>query len=1660
MKKKYQKIKLLVLLFLLISSFSFAANSIDIKNITNSRITIEINIDSVKFEDKKVNNIDYQIPQLPGLEHSSIKDEEEFQLPVIPKMIGVPPEGYISVNVTSSHNYQLKDKSILYNPKLKDDNGMLVPDYSRMPEMSTIKGKHPGELIEKEILGFVGNRRFASVKIFPLQYNSETHVLTVYDKISLSVRIHGKTEPNKLISTKSYIDEVAPKLVVNNDYSKYWRKEREQTAEFTKWKDKNEISSFKMYIAEKGIYKVTYSYLNDTLSYWQDSLSQDYIIDFDVDELNPKNLGLFHKGEDVPIYFYGEDDGSFDEGDYFEFYADINHGRNSFYDHYSLENCFVLKKLSDKKGARLAVEDGGIYETDPREYTEPYYYDFKVHFEEQLKFKYLSKHEKKREDYWFWAERKAPSMSEFALNLKHPLDTNARRASVLVNLMGQTYYESGGNVNNGRHHVQAFINDAQLGSSIWSGQNEAEIVNSDISNQTLKHGENSLYISMPDDLGADVDKVLLDYVEVEYWREFIAYKNYLEFHKPKIHEPGLFQFRITQFDTTRIDVYKPGISKFENLSIESSLPEGGPPFILTFQDQVYDPNTKYIAITDDEKLQPERVVPRYPSNLKNPQNQADYIVISKRNFLQEDIISEFTNNWYLKAGLNVKPVSMEAIFDEFNGGIRSAYAIRDFLKYAYNNWQTPSVKYVLLIGEGCQDEKTAAYSEEFSIIPVKYSWSYDVGATVDDNFYACIVGDDELPDLVLSRIPIWQKEQLAPTLQKTIQYHQNPNYNDAWRNHVVLIAGGNQFINQNERLLKKYITDDYRVSRVYPSLSSSDPYWGSTTILKDHIDDGTAFIQFMGHGGGHIWSDLNIMDLADISTLFNDNYPVITSLTCYTSNFVSAEPKVSCLGQKFIIEPEKGAIGFFGGAGKGFLAQDEDFEEFVLNNLTNRGMRNFALVNNIAKIEYYLNNGFGYDTKTFVRAFNYLGDPAIKMPFPTNKLQTNMNSHQFVEGDTAKFYVNNPEDNLDRVAYYVADEERLIPSPQAPEEMQQVELYNIQQDMYRPEGYKYYIDTTYAGDEYEQIIHTYAYNDTADYMGHTKFMVGNAMLFDIHTKPENPLLGDSIRVHAKICSKDGVDSARVAWWLVEEDMHYLDLQHTQDFDYQTEKKIDGFEDTKTINYKVQWWETGGEMHESEEYRFTLQSPDLQVIGFHQSINEKTPAFKIDIRNTGEVDFPPESNNKSAYKISIYNGAEEVSSILTNKEIGVTETADFYLSNNLSSGNYTLTVIANSDTTYLEDYYSNNMLTEDFDINNHLVTYDTATEFSTIDLNGLVKIPAGTVNEDTYFYFNNIDSLIETNQPDLEQIPLESGEFINYELGVYDSSGLANDNKLFKDVEFKFNYLPTDTIAQTAAENGDLYIYRYNSEYSQWIQVGGLIDLDEATVSYPFINKLGIYSIFYNKDKLSPAIDANVEGQEFTKGEFVDKQATFSLIVQDRNGVNPASIELLLDGEHVDDYTLATEDINAIPLQYQIDVQQGSHTFLVSATDNNGNYKEEVVNFSVQEEFKIINIGNYPNPVSSKTSDPDNEGRTRFTYTLTTAADDVRIKIFTVSGRLVNELKDLSTACGYHEYPRATKGWNCVDFDDRKLANGVYFYKVIAKRGSKTIEKIEKMAILR
>ncbi len=112
---------------------------------------------------------------------------------------------------------------------------------------------------------------------------------------------------------------------------------------------------FKINTGKDGIYRLTYDNLVDA--------------GFPVDTEDPRNFQVFHRGEEVSIYVSGEEDGTFDSGDYIDFFGRRNDGTqdtelylrpsyqpHTFYNLFSDTTAFFLTPASTL-GRRMALSD-------------------------------------------------------------------------------------------------------------------------------------------------------------------------------------------------------------------------------------------------------------------------------------------------------------------------------------------------------------------------------------------------------------------------------------------------------------------------------------------------------------------------------------------------------------------------------------------------------------------------------------------------------------------------------------------------------------------------------------------------------------------------------------------------------------------------------------------------------------------------------------------------------------------------------------------------------------------------------------------------------------------------------------------------------------------------------------------------------------------------------------------------------------------------------------------------------------------------------------------------------------------------------------------------------------------------------------------------------
>lgn len=221
--------------------------------------------------------------------------------------------------------------------------------------------------------------------------------------------------------------------------------------------------------------------------------------------------------------------------------------------------------------------------------------------------------------------------------------------------------------------------------------------------------------------------------------------------------------------------------------------------------------------------------------------------------------------------------------------------------------------------------------------------------------------------------------------------------------------------------------------------------------------------------------------------------------------------------------------------------------------------------------------------------------------------------------------------------------------------------------------------------------------------------------------------------------------------------------------------------------------------------------------------------------------------------------------------------------------------------------------------------------------------------------------------------------------------------------------------------------------------------------------------FFNviRDEVSPAMDVTFDGVYIVDGDVISPTPMIEVELRDNNNfifkTDTLGFEMMM-GEVCESgcelqrisfsdpaviFTPATENEN-FKVQYQPDeLANGNYLLQVNATDASGNQAgigPYEINFEVVNESTITHFYPYPNPFSTST---------RFVFTLTGSEipDQIKIQIFTVSGKLVreitqDELGPLRIGNNISEY-----AWDGRDEFGDLLANGTYLYRVKIQHSS-------------
>jgi hypothetical protein len=118
-------------------------------------------------------------------------------------------------------------------------------------------------------------------------------------------------------------------------------------------------------------------------------------------------------------------------------------------------------------------------------------------------------------------------------------------------------------------------------------------------------------------------------------------------------------------------------------------------------------------------------------------------------------------------------------------------------------------------------------------------------------------------------------------------------------------------------------------------------------------------------------------------------------------------------------------------------------------------------------------------------------------------------------------------------------------------------------------------------------------------------------------------------------------------------------------------------------------------------------------------------------------------------------------------------------------------------------------------------------------------------------------------------------------------------------------------------------------------------------------------------------------------------------------------------------------------------------------------ESNIESFACEPDLELSGVTNYPNPFNP------NKGSTQIRYKLSKDADDVKIRIYDITGSLVVELYGDTQGEGTTIMTK----YNDVAWDGRNgrgdmVMNGIYPFEIIAKSGGKTVSGRGKMAVLK
>lgn len=396
----------------------------------------------------------------------------------------------------------------------------------------------------------------------------------------------------------------------------------------------------------------------------------------------------------------------------------------------------------------------------------------------------------------------------------------------------------------------------------------------------------------------------------------------------------------------------------------------------------------------------------------------EYLVITNEELTGQ--AQRLATHHKLNSDLNSKVVTLNQIYNEFGSGTNDVTAIRDFIKYLYDNASSPEsrIKYVCLFGDSSYDYKDRITGNN-NIVPVYLAYnSFSLTASyVTDDYYGMMdvnegsMTTSDKQDVATGRILVSTPQQAENVVDKILNFYEKQSLG-GWRNTITLFSddmeNASEYVLQEDMdkiadlittnapqfNLKKIYADSY----VQEETAGGGRYPDVNIAISNAVEKGSLVIDYFGHGGEGGLGHEHYMDIPDIKSWVNfDRSPLFITVTCDFSRFDN--PSRVTAGEEMVLSKLGGAASLISTTREVFIFYGRSFNNTLIREVLGFDGNDYTISEALMRTK----NSVPSSSLQHFFIFSF-GDPAMKLGIPQPNIKvTKINDKDVsVSRDTLK----------------------------------------------------------------------------------------------------------------------------------------------------------------------------------------------------------------------------------------------------------------------------------------------------------------------------------------------------------------------------------------------------------------------------------------------------------------------------------------------------------------------------------------------------------------------------------------------------------------------------------------------------------------------------------